>query len=81
MSMYLSLVHLPISANIRGQTKREAVSFLVALILGCESECNARKTVKRKVGGTTGRGLPVEVSQIIDWLALCRGIDVRDRES
>ena len=38
------LVHLPISANIRGQTKREAISFLVALILGCESECNAQKS-------------------------------------
>ena len=53
------------SLFIPGQTKRSAMSDCVACVPGCERECSAVNTVRRRGMGTNGRGVPVLVSHMI----------------
>ena len=46
-----------------GQMKRAVINFCVALIPGCERECNESKMALRNLEGTYGRGVPVDTSQ------------------
>ena len=46
-----------------GQMKRAVINFYVALIPGCERECNESKMALRNLKGTYGRGVPIDTSQ------------------
>ena len=69
--------HRFISEFILGQTKRSVISFVVALIPGCESPCSCWNIFLRQVNGTKGRLLLVEVSQMMDASEKGMGTDLR----
>ena len=63
-----------------GQTKRSDTSFTVARTDGCEIECMASNTWRRKAAGTNGRGLPVDTSQVMVQSDCCTGSSANDND-
>ena len=45
---------------------------------GCESECKASKTVRRKSAGMKGRGTPVDMSHTIGGIGGRNGDRLKD---
>jgi hypothetical protein len=64
----------------RGQTKRLAMSRLVARIPGWAKLCIASKMGRRKTAGTSGRKTPDDVSTIIDVLSILMVVTLRAEE-
>ena len=59
-----------------GQTYRAVTSFCIARTPGWERECSESKTARLNLAGTTGRGMPVDVSQMTVVSDVCAGTEV-----
>ena len=66
-----------------GQTNLLVTKRWVARIPGCERECKVLNTMRWKDNGRNGWGVPVEMSQTIDWSesGSANGLSLRDESA
>ena len=73
--------HFRTSELMLGQTKCAVINFCVALIPGCERECNEPKTILQKLGGMYGREVPIDTSHSNLTFAVGAGMGLSDKDA
>ena len=64
-----------------GQMKRTVSSFSVALIPGCERECNESKMTLQNLKGTYGQDVPIDTSHSnVTFMVVVAGTGLSDKE-